>query len=72
LSSSVSKMQGLKGRLQTISEEQVHEVNKRNAISIGEFRTHVRVQIYCEECGRQYDIEELLERGGCRCDEESG
>lgn len=68
LSSSVSKIQSLRGRLQTVTEEQVDGLSGQDEISIGKFRTHVRVQIYCEDCGRQYDVDELLRRGGCHCD----
>jgi hypothetical protein len=28
------------------------------------------VQVYCADCGSQYEAVELIERGGCDCDPE--
>lgn len=37
--------------------------------ALGEIQTMVSVQILCDECNAQFDVFELLDRSGCRCDE---
>jgi hypothetical protein len=62
------RIQSLQGRLQVVAEGQIEELAARDAITLGDSRVLVGVQVYCEDCGRQFDVEELLERGGCDCE----
>jgi hypothetical protein len=34
---------------------------------LGDFSLLVDVRVFCEECGTQRPIVELLEHGGCEC-----
>ena len=58
----------LKGRMNTITEEKIRRLADAGAIDVGKFDVLVDVRVLCEDCGRQYDPGELLERRGCECD----
>lgn len=62
------RIQGLQGRLRAVTEGQLESLAERDEIALGEARVLVQVQVYCEECGRQFDAAELLDRGGCDCE----
>lgn len=62
------RIQSLQGRLRVVTEGQIEELAARDAITLGDSRVLVGVQVYCEDCGRQFDVEELLGRGGCDCE----
>ncbi|MDR5656515.1 hypothetical protein RH831_04895 [Halodesulfurarchaeum sp. HSR-GB] len=62
------RIQGLRGRLRAVASSQLDSLAESNEITMDDSRVLVQVQVYCEDCGRQFDIEELLDRGGCNCD----
>lgn len=62
------RIQSLQGRLRVVTEGQIEELAARDAITLGDSRVLVGVQVYCEDCGRQFDVEDLLGRGGCDCE----
>ena len=62
------RIQSLRGRLRAVTDGQLDELAARDEITLGDSRVLVGVQVYCEDCGRQFDVEELLERGGCDCE----
>ncbi|MDZ7849528.1 MAG: hypothetical protein U5K70_01495 [Halodesulfurarchaeum sp.] len=62
------RIQGLQGRLRAVTKGQLDGLAERDEISLGASRVLVQVQVYCEDCGRQFDVDELLERGGCDCE----
>lgn len=64
----LERIQGLRGRLQTVTTDQLDALAEQEEISLGESRVLVQVQVYCEDCGRQFDVEDLLDRGGCVCE----
>lgn len=57
------------GRLRSVAERSLDRL-AGDELTLGDADVFVSVQVYCNECGRQFDIEELLERGGCDCDTE--
>lgn len=67
--SSLQRIQKLRGRLRAVADKRLGSLAKGGEISLGEHNVIVQVQVYCEDCGRQYSIEELLERDGCTCEE---
>ncbi|MFW5965276.1 MAG: rod-determining factor RdfA, partial [Halodesulfurarchaeum sp.] len=66
---SQERIQRLRGRLRAVTVDQLEALSDRGAIDYEDGRVLVQVQVYCEECGRQFDVEELLELGGCACSE---
>ncbi|MFC4248325.1 rod-determining factor RdfA [Natribaculum luteum] len=58
-----------RSRLATITESKLEQLENSDDLILGEFRLFVDINVLCEDCGQQYEIEELLERGGCDCPE---
>lgn len=61
-------VQRLRSRTQSVTEKSLRQLRDTGRLSLGRFRLFVGVQVFCEDCNQQYDIVELLERGGCDCD----
>lgn len=59
----------LRGRVVSVTEGAIDRLRNSDQLTLGEFRTLVDVQVVCEECNTQYDVDELCERGGCDCEE---
>jgi hypothetical protein len=59
----------LRARLSSVCETNLDQLRETDRITLDEFRLFVSVDVLCEGCGSQYTIAELLERGGCDCDE---
>lgn len=68
VASSKQRIERLGGRLQAVTEQRLEDLRGRDAISLGDHRVLVQVQVYCEDCGRQYSVGDLLDDGGCACD----
>lgn len=60
-------LQKLRGRVASVTEGKLKRLRNGNHLKIGEFRTIVDTSIVCEDCGSQYEITELLDRGRCGC-----
>jgi hypothetical protein len=58
----------LAGRAERVASEQIGQLRTNGDIDLGEFRVFTDTQVYCQECNNQYDVEDLLENGGCACD----
>ncbi|WP_224450329.1 rod-determining factor RdfA [Haloprofundus salilacus] len=57
----------LRSRATTVTEGNLDQLRSNDHITLGEFRLFVDMNVLCEECGAQYGVDELLERGGCDC-----
>jgi len=57
----------LRGRTETVVEGKLDGLRRNADFELGEFGLFVEMNVLCEDCGRQYGIDELLERGGCEC-----
>jgi hypothetical protein len=57
----------LRGRLGTVTDEKLDRLASGDHLRIGEFRTFTEVTVLCEDCGSQYGVGELLDRGACDC-----
>lgn len=60
-------LQRLRGRVSAIMESKMDQLRDGGHLSLGEFRTFVELRVHCQECNRQFEVGELLERGGCDC-----
>ncbi|WP_458188836.1 rod-determining factor RdfA [Haladaptatus sp. NG-WS-4] len=60
-------IQRLRGRILRVTDSKLDQLQRSNDIEPSEYRTFVEVNVLCENCGRQYGVDELLERGGCSC-----
>ena len=62
-------IQRLRGRATTVTEERLEQLRSGGHVRLGDFRVFAEIRVFCEDCGTRYEIEELLERGGCECSE---
>ena len=60
-------IQRLQSRLEAVTENTVDRLAGKELVDIGSFTVLVDVQVFCEDCGEQYDVGELLDEGGCGC-----
>lgn len=60
-------IQRLRSRTVTVTESRLDQLRNAGRIALGEYRTILDLNVICEECGTQYDVNDLLERGGCDC-----
>lgn len=57
----------LRGRTVSVTESKLDHLRTTDELHLGQFRTLVDVRVVCEECGGQFDVVELLDRGRCDC-----
>jgi hypothetical protein len=63
----VTNVQQLRGRVVSVTEGKLEQLRGGDELELGEFRMLVDVRVVCEDCNTQFDVLELLERGGCDC-----
>ena len=63
----ISNVQQLRGRLVSVTEGKLEQLRSAEELDLGAFRLLVDVQVVCEDCNGQFEVVELLERGGCHC-----
>lgn len=61
-------IQRLRGRVVTVTEEKLDRLARDGHISLGDSRVLASVTVLCDDCGTQYEVTELLDRGGCDCE----
>jgi hypothetical protein len=65
-----TNVQKLRGRMVSVIEGNIEQLRDREELTLGEFQTLADIRIVCEGCNSQFDIMELLDRGGCDCEDE--
>jgi hypothetical protein len=68
----VENVQRLRGRTLRVTEGKLEQLVDGDHITLGDFRVFAELNVLCEDCGSQYDVEELLQRGGCDCADDAG
>lgn len=58
----------LRSRLRSVTERDLAQLRRTERLTLGDFRLFVDVDVFCEECGTQYSVDDILERGGCECE----
>jgi len=61
-------IQRLRARLRSITDGSLERLRSTGRLTLGRFRLFVDIDVLCEDCGAQYGVVELLERGGCDCE----
>lgn len=64
----LEELQRLKSRQRAVTEQTISTLRNRNRLDLGEFQVLSPIHIQCTDCGRQFDLTTLLDRGGCDCD----
>lgn len=62
------RIQRLRNRLAAVVDGSIGELEAAGELDVGDVDTTVSLQLYCTECETQFELTELLERGGCHCD----
>ena len=57
----------LKRRMSTITGGKLEQLRNADQLTLGEFEAYVDVRVLCEDCGTQYQVDELLDNGACDC-----
>ncbi|MCU4801174.1 hypothetical protein OB920_12405 [Halobacteria archaeon HArc-gm2] len=70
LERTADSIERLSSRLSSVCETNLNQLRETDRITLDEFRLFVTVDVLCEKCGSQYTVAELLERGGCDCDDD--
>lgn len=60
-------LQQLQSRTTNVTEEKLNQLRNTERINLGQFRVLLDLRVFCEDCDSQYEVSELLERGGCDC-----
>ena len=60
-------LQELRGRVLSVANSTLDRLAASGDLDLGEFRTLVDVNVLCEDCGAQYSVDDLIDRGGCDC-----
>lgn len=59
----------LVNRAVRVTEKTIRRLRDTGRIGLGEFRVLLEPRVLCQDCGSQYSVRELLDRGGCDCDQ---
>ena len=64
----LEELQRLKSRERAVTEQTLSTLRNTDRINLGEFQIFSSVQVQCSDCGRQFELTALLDRGGCACE----
>ncbi|AUG46181.1 hypothetical protein BVU17_01060 [Haloarcula taiwanensis] len=57
----------LVGRLERVTEGTVQDLSNAGELTVDDADVYVDVQVHCPTCDAQYELHDLLSRGGCDC-----
>lgn len=61
-------IQRLKSRTVRVTDSKLEGLSQRGEITLGDnVRTTVDVRVFCPDCRTGFEIQELLDNGGCNC-----
>ncbi|MFC6719792.1 rod-determining factor RdfA [Natrialbaceae archaeon GCM10025810] len=64
-----TSIQQLRSRTAAVTKTKLEGLDKAEEIDIGSHQVTVNINVYCEECGRLFDVTEILDQRGCDCTE---
>lgn len=64
----IQTIQRLQSRTRSVAERSLDQLRETDRISLGTFRLFIEISVLCEECDTQYELVDLLKRGGCDCE----
>jgi hypothetical protein len=66
--SPIESVHRLRGRTAKVTESKLSQLKRAGALDLGETaRVTVAIRALCEDCGSQFGLQELVDRGGCDC-----
>jgi hypothetical protein len=57
----------LQNRATTVTTEKLAQLDRTDRIDLGDFRVFLDMRVFCEDCEKQYEVSEILDRRGCKC-----
>lgn len=66
----LTNFQKLRGRMESVTHGKLEQLRDSDQFTLGEFQTLANIQVVCEDCNNQFDILELLDQGGCYCNDQ--
>ena len=57
----------LQNRTEAVTEGTLQNLENSDVLDLDGFEVFVDIRVTCDNCGRYYEINELLERRGCEC-----
>lgn len=69
IDSARTAIQRLVSRTTAVAEEKLERLRDAGLIALGDFRLIVDVQVYCRDCGTQRSVADLIDEGGCDCED---
>jgi hypothetical protein len=64
----VDTIRRLESRTVAVVENSLESLRSAGSVVLGSFDVLIDVRVFCQDCGRQFDVVDLLERGGCDCE----
>ncbi len=61
------RVQRLRSRTEAVTENSLSELRSAGDLTLGEHNVVVDLQVFCRDCGSQFDVADLFRRGGCDC-----
>jgi len=63
-----SVIERLQSRVERVVRDTVDRLHGAGRLTVGDYRVLVSVDVLCQDCGGQYTVGELLDRGHCGCE----
>lgn len=60
-------IQRLRNRLQAVTDRTLSDLRSGGNLDVGDFDVLIEVSVLCNDCGRYYDVNELLDTASCNC-----
>lgn len=67
IESARTTLRRLESRTESVTENTLGGLRDADVLDIANFSVLASVSVVCEDCGTQYDVESVLEQGGCDC-----
>lgn len=62
-----TRIQRLRNRLNAVMDQSLQDLQNADELAAGDLDTSVSLLVFCRDCETQYELSELLDRGGCDC-----
>jgi hypothetical protein len=71
LAKDLESIQRLLTRTRSVTEERIENLRATDRVDIDEFEVLLDLNVLCQRCGTQYDLEEFFDGRGCDCRRDS-
>ncbi|MFB6297730.1 MAG: rod-determining factor RdfA [Salinirussus sp.] len=62
------RIQRLRSRTEAVTDNSLGELREAGTLELGSYNVVVDIQVYCQDCGTQYEVSQLFRDGGCDCE----